>query len=85
MKTFLSVSLYAAAGLALGFLLAKHQARLNSVECRIEGVVTEPAEGKANFQGVERPYTIVVHQPPHRTYLVPGVLGKPGEFVYVLK
>lgn len=83
MKEFFFALVCVACGLAVGFAVAKHQARLESIECRIESVVPAEAEMPANFQGVKAPYTIVVYQPPHRTYLVPGVLGKPGEFVHV--
>jgi len=83
MKTFFEVIVAAAMLCGLGYLIGRHQSRQESLECRVESVVTD-AEN-VNFQGVKTPYTIVSYQPQFRTFLVPGEIGKPGQIVYVPK
>lgn len=69
----------------LGFLVGRHQSRIESLECRIERVVMPEDAPDVNSEGIQPPYTVVVYEPVYETHLIPGILGKPGGIVHVPK
>jgi len=83
MKQFFQIACCAVVLCGSGFLAGRHQLRQDSIECTIESVVKESTE--INSEGVKPPYTVVVYQPAHETFLIPGVLGAKGNIVHVPK
>lgn len=61
---------------------ARH--RNEMIECKVKRVVDGNDEPASIDRGqIARPYTIVLHQPPYRTFIVPGKLGEEDSVVWL--
>jgi hypothetical protein len=53
------------------------------IECTVIQVVTESPEENQNSRGIPVPYTVAGRQSKAETFVLPGILGSPGQSIKI--
>lgn len=65
------------------YLAGWYRRQETMIECTVIQVVTNHPEQNQNARGIPTPYTVVGYQPKHTAFVLPGILGQPGDAVKI--
>lgn len=69
----------------LGYFASEMKTKTEMIQCKVKRVVEGSDENAvAKDQGtIQRPYTVLVYDPPYHTIVVPGIAGVEDERVWI--
>jgi hypothetical protein len=70
-------------GVACGFAARNMQAQSKMVKCVVSRVIDSPSDEPSASGEHAIPYTIVSYKPQWEVFVMPGVLGDEGQYVWI--
>lgn len=86
MKVFsvvLLTALVVSVSVLVGFQLGLNQKKQRMLACTVERIIDDENDEPAIIGQSDPPRTILSYSPKWMSFNLPGVLGKPGELIYI--
>lgn len=72
-----------ALGGVIGYLAGARERKTHRLECSVVRIVDSEDDEPTASGSPKLPYSILHHQPKWSSHVVPGIVGKEGEIVYL--